>query len=199
MGRCPAGIWAAQRQGHSNGMGTTTANQFSYAFCLDVNHCHNIHGHPGQPDHSLFACWSKCFLSLQDRTRVTSFDRLKSLLKTTVDPSANSHASDSTAQPRRLLGVQPGLDNSQHVQHPDPEPSCSRYPQKTQSQHQTGISSLLRAQESHVLQGSIQNTESWGYDTEICRDLSTQIPLSRRYRKQKDNKQLRTLGHVISN
>lgn len=186
-------------------METTAANQFSYAFCLDFNHCPNIHGQPGQPDPSLFACSSKCFLSLQDRARFTSFNHLKSLLKTTADTSANSYASDSPAQPRRLFGVHRGPDNSQHVQHPDPEPSYSWYPQKTPNQHQTcsqhqiGISPLLKAQESHVLQGSIQNTERWGYDTEICRVVSTQIPLPRRYRKENDSKQLRMLIHMISN
>jgi len=77
FGRCPTGIWAAQRQGHSSGMGSTAANQFSYAFCLDFSRCPNIHRQPGQPDPSVFACWSNCSLSLQNRTRFTESQNVR--------------------------------------------------------------------------------------------------------------------------
>lgn len=156
-----------RRQGHSKSMGTNATIQYSYAFHSDFNQYPNIYWQPGQPDPSPFACWSKCFLSLHDRTRCTSFNHLKSLVKTTADPSANLRAFDSPAQPRKFFRVQWGLDNDQN---PDTELSCSQHPEKTQnphetcSQHQIGISPLIKAQESHVLQGSIQNTESSGYE-----------------------------------
>lgn len=170
LGRCPAEIWAAERQGHSNSTGTNAANHYSYAFFPHLNHYPNIHWQPGQPDPSPSACWSKCLLFLHERTRCTSFNHLKSLVKATADPSANLHAFDSPAPPRKLSGVWSGLDNDQHHQNPDTELNCSQHPEKTQNEHQTcsqhqiEISPFIKVQESHVLHGSMQNTESWAYE-----------------------------------